>query len=472
MIVKIGKGGSSFKGLAEYLTHDPKANTDKRVDWTHTHNLASDHVLSAIDEMYWTSRNAELLKQEAGIRGGGRATEDAVKEVSLNWSPEDKPTPEHMIATSEDFLRHMNWHEHQAVMIAHNDKPYAHVHIMLNVVHPETGLHLNDGFEKRRAQAWALGYELEQGRIHCEQRLKNVGDREKSIPRNIWMQFQENEKEFQRTERSLSENQEIRENASENPRNAEWKILKEMQRDERQEFFAQGKVEFSELRKSIYREVREEFRERWADYFKAEKNGTLEDREIRADVKKQLTADQKAALEPRRDAACQELRQSRDERYRDLLDRQAETRTDLRWHQDAGLDTAPLFHALAERHDATVAMKSGFLDAAHELTAGRPDSESDGRVTSFAESNDEPVASSGPGADVKIGGRMGAGVGSFLDSLFIDLTNLGGGSNDPLPRSQAELFQAAADETQRRQQYELEERDDAGQLRQKALDGE
>jgi hypothetical protein len=68
MIVKIGIGGKSFKGLAEYLTDDPKARTDKRVDWTHTHNLANDHVPSAVDEMLWTARNAELLKQEAGIR--------------------------------------------------------------------------------------------------------------------------------------------------------------------------------------------------------------------------------------------------------------------------------------------------------------------------------------------------------------------------------------------------------------------
>jgi hypothetical protein len=79
MIVKIGKGGKSFKGLSEYLTHDPKANTDERVAWTHTHNLANDHVPSAVDEMYWTAQNAELLKQEAGIRAGGRATEEPVK---------------------------------------------------------------------------------------------------------------------------------------------------------------------------------------------------------------------------------------------------------------------------------------------------------------------------------------------------------------------------------------------------------
>jgi hypothetical protein len=88
MIVKISGGGKSFKGLSTYLTHDPNANTDGRVAWSHTLNLANDHVPSAVDEMYWTAQNAELLKQEAGIRAGGRATENPVKHVSLNWAPD------------------------------------------------------------------------------------------------------------------------------------------------------------------------------------------------------------------------------------------------------------------------------------------------------------------------------------------------------------------------------------------------
>jgi hypothetical protein len=105
MIVKISGVGKSFKGLSIYLTHDPNANTDERVAWTHTLNLANDHVPSAVDEMYWSAQNAELLKQEAGIRAGGRATENPVKHVSLNWAPDDNPSQEHIIQTSQGFLR-------------------------------------------------------------------------------------------------------------------------------------------------------------------------------------------------------------------------------------------------------------------------------------------------------------------------------------------------------------------------------
>jgi len=45
----------------------------------------------------------------------------------------------------------------------------------------------DDGFDHRRAQAWALEYEQEQGRIHCQQRLKDPAQREQSPPRNIWI---------------------------------------------------------------------------------------------------------------------------------------------------------------------------------------------------------------------------------------------------------------------------------------------
>jgi hypothetical protein len=182
-----------------------------------------------------------------------------------------------------------------------------------------------------------------------------------------------------------------------------------------------------------------------------------------------LIADQKAVLEPRRDAACLELRQSRDRHYRELLDRQAETRADLRWHQDIGLDRAPLFNELAERKDAGKELRSGFRDAAQEVTASQRGSEPDTRETSFAEKDEEPVSRSGRDVGADIGRGIGAVGVSLLDSLFFDLTTLGGGSTEPKSRSNADVFQAAADETQRRQQIELEERDGEDRSRQKVL---
>ena len=43
---------------------------------------------------------------------------------------------------------------------------------------PKPGCGSMTDFERRRAQAWALEYERENGRIYCEQRLQNVEERE------------------------------------------------------------------------------------------------------------------------------------------------------------------------------------------------------------------------------------------------------------------------------------------------------
>jgi len=95
------------------------------------------------------------------------------------------------------------------------------------------------------------------------------------MPRNMWVAFQQNEKAFSQAEELLRQNSgEIPENIP--IKNSEWRILKDIQRSEREQFIADGRTQFSELRNSIYREVREEFRERWKDYYQAEHSGAEE----------------------------------------------------------------------------------------------------------------------------------------------------------------------------------------------------
>jgi hypothetical protein len=113
--------------------------TADRVDWTHTLNLANDHIPSAVDEMLWTCRAADQLKREAGIGAGGRRLESPVKHFSLNWHPSDQPSREEMVEAVESLLQHLGWEDRQAALIAHNDKDYAHVHVMLNAVSPVDG---------------------------------------------------------------------------------------------------------------------------------------------------------------------------------------------------------------------------------------------------------------------------------------------------------------------------------------------
>lgn len=476
MIVKISGSGTSFKGLSDYLTHDPKAKTAERVAWTHTHNLANDDVPSAVNEMYLTVENAELLKQEAGIRAGGRQTEHPVRHVSLNWDPRDNPSQQHMIATGVHFLRTMGWHEHQVLFVSHKDKPYEHIHLIINEVHPETGLRLNDGFEKRRAQKWALAYEREQGIIRCEQRTLDPAEREKSMPRNMWMAFQQNEREFVKSEEQLRQNADALEYSPENRVSAEWQIFKDIQKSERKAFYADGKIQFQELRASIYREVREEFREIWSDYYKLAKNVSVEHRELQVVTKSQIIADQKAVLDPRRDAACTKLRDARDVEFRELLDNQALTRAEFSERVKMGLDNAEFFHDLAvaieTRNDSRNETRLGFRNASLELTLDfRPD---EPVLTDRAKVHDVPFETADLSSEKKLrdlGDRGERSVartaGAFLDALFTDLTGAG-----PRPPEPDDLFQAAAEEVAKEKQpVEYRSYDDEWKERERSLFG-
>jgi hypothetical protein len=473
MVPKIQNRGQSFAGLATYLTHDPEQATAKRVAWTHTLNLAHDHVPSAVDEMLWTARATELLKQEAGIRAGGRTTDKPVKHFSLNWSPDDDPSQEHMIAATEDFLRHMKWQDHQALLVAHADKAYAHVHVMLNAIHPETGLALNEDFERRRAQAWALGYEKTQGRIYCEQRLLDADEREDAPTRPAWLAFKEKQLEFTAQERAIregAENTGEENDNSGNPNPDAWKKLKEIQRHERQAFFAEGKMQFSELRRSIYQEVREEFRERWSDYYAAEKDGL--DAAALTDLKKQLVADQRERLEARRDEACAELRLSRDGDYRGLLDDQRVIRHQMHARQDAGLDNDLFLRFVDERDPGKDRQPPSIREAADEIT--RPEAR--------AEEADIPAAgwsrnhTPGMKSETDIGANIATGLGFGFLSLLGGLADGLVGSTpapkarqaDPEPQAKSDPFEAAIAQGRERQRNEQEEADREWRKRQRS----
>lgn len=336
MIIKFAKPGTSFKGVMQYLAHDPDhAVTSERLAWTHTLNLAHDEVDAAVAEMRTTALNADVLKAEHGI--GGRAVEKPVRHISLNWHPSETPDRAAMIDAAQSFLKHMGWDEHQAVLIAHDDKAYRHVHLVVNAIHPETGRKLDDGYERRRAQAWGLAYEQEQGRIFCEERLKPIPEREASIPRDSWMLIRETALDgFGDDDLSTRENRKIVEQR-------EWQILKELQRAERIAFFENGREIYRAINTAIYREVREEFRPEWASYYAARRDGL--DANSLAELRAELIARQREVLEERRTDAIAERRELRDIAYRDLLDRQKDERGDLVDRQELGLRS----HELLDR---------------------------------------------------------------------------------------------------------------------------
>ena len=473
MIVKISGSGSSFKGLAEYLTHDPQARTDERVAWTKTHNLSNEHVAAAVNEMYVTAESAEWLKQQAGVRAGGRPTENPVKHISLNWAEDDRPSREHMLASGHDYLRHMGWSDHQVIMVAHQDKAYAHLHMIINVIHPDTGKALDDGFEKRRSQEWALRYELAQDKVHCTQRLMNMDEREPSMPRNIWMDFKASEKEFLKSQEPIRQMPETEEYRPENRKKMEWEIFKQFQREERDAFYAEGKEKFQKLRADIYREVHGEFRQRWSEYYDSRRNAPEADLERLAGIKAQIIADEKAALEPRRDAACRDLRDQRDIEKAALNSRQREERAEFRGRLETGIDNSDFFARLAGRTSDRETVRMGFRQASHETTSRSIDTVATPFAGKLIDSRLEQISSepTQPNVDRLHRRERDAGdlvqrgavrtLGGLVDGVFSLLTNLGSAAPEPVSaRNRAEQFREAAENALKQEQQKGREEDD------------
>src|SRR5205814_5382259 len=63
--------------------------------------------------------------------------------------------------------------EHQAIILCHDDEPQAHVHIIVNRVHPATGKAATLSNAKLKLSQWAEAYERKRGKVYCPQRVEN-----------------------------------------------------------------------------------------------------------------------------------------------------------------------------------------------------------------------------------------------------------------------------------------------------------
>ena len=194
--VEIGTG-KSFKGLAAYLLHDAgRASTAERVAWAESVNLDG-----ADPETAWRLMNADQLKAAAGIKKGKKAVNTAFH-FALTFNPDDAPSPELQRLAVQGSLKALGLDAYQALAVAHRDTDHAHVHVMVNLIHPETGTSAaskQDGRpaalsnSQRKLSAWAGQFEREHGLIVTEGRLANANKRgqgeqvdARRKPRNVY----------------------------------------------------------------------------------------------------------------------------------------------------------------------------------------------------------------------------------------------------------------------------------------------
>lgn len=173
MVPKVAGKGTSFKGAGLYYLHDKQALTSERVGVTHTENLPTDDPELALKMMAYTAMHQAELKAASGAAKTGRKLTQSVYTYSLAWAPDERPEQQEMIQAARATLKVLGVADHEALLVIHTDEPQPHIHVILNRVHPETGLAAKLANDHLKLSRWAEAYERDQGRIRCEQRVEN-----------------------------------------------------------------------------------------------------------------------------------------------------------------------------------------------------------------------------------------------------------------------------------------------------------
>src|SRR5690606_37151257 len=134
------------------------ALTSERVAFTHTENVPTDDPDKALKWMAWTAIHADELKREAGVRDNGRACARPVFTMSLAWHPEQEPKKWEMIGAGRQALMRLGLQDHETVMVAHADREHPHLHLIVNLIHPETGRANRLSYSRLKLSTWAEEY--------------------------------------------------------------------------------------------------------------------------------------------------------------------------------------------------------------------------------------------------------------------------------------------------------------------------
>lgn len=164
--------GRSFKGVGQYVLHDKDAQSNDRVSFIETENLAFSEGNRAIAEMVHTATNQKDIKR----RAGGRATQTSkpVYHLSLSWDTSESPSLKEQMDAAREAIKALGLDDRQAMIVGHTDTDNPHVHVVVNLVCPTTGKTASLSNDQIKLSKWAEQYRKERGQEHlCPQRAKN-----------------------------------------------------------------------------------------------------------------------------------------------------------------------------------------------------------------------------------------------------------------------------------------------------------
>ena len=174
--------GTSFKGALQYVLHDKGADTAERVGFIELRNLATDQPHGTWREMMALCDAADDLKKRAGVKATGRKMTKPVYAFTLNWHEADRPDADHMRQTALSALRALGMENLQAVIVEHTDRPHRHVHVIVNLIDPDTGKAAPLSNDAHKLDRWADDYEVAQGAIRSPDRRAKFHALDNGLP--------------------------------------------------------------------------------------------------------------------------------------------------------------------------------------------------------------------------------------------------------------------------------------------------
>lgn len=155
--------GASFDAVLGYVLRDAGPSS-----WRGTFGLSLP-IGDAAAELSYTVEALHRSRKRSGPK-----TTRPVLHAVLAWHASDLEwlTREHLESCVSSALKSMGLASHQCVWVAHTDTGRPHVHLVANLVHPETGDVARLGLIKKRMSAHCAAYEQSIGDVRCVARFE------------------------------------------------------------------------------------------------------------------------------------------------------------------------------------------------------------------------------------------------------------------------------------------------------------
>lgn len=157
-MIGVSSSGRSFRALAQYLESGRSGAETDRVGWIASRNLPTEDPQLVAKIMRATAAQNLHVGQP-------------VYHLALSFDRNDAVDRATMERVADHVLEALKLTERQVLIVAHRDREHAHMHMLVNRVHPETGMAWDRWQDQRivqevlRAEEKALGLRIVQGRL-------------------------------------------------------------------------------------------------------------------------------------------------------------------------------------------------------------------------------------------------------------------------------------------------------------------